>query len=84
MASAGVSAPISWDELEDETLRPDRWDLRSMPIRVAAVGDLFAGALVFDQELPRLGIAPRSADGDRPDATLDLDVDPVGVRCRIR
>ena len=55
VASAGVSAPITWDELEDDTLRPDRWDLRSMPARVAAVGDLFAGALVFDQELPKLG-----------------------------
>ena len=55
VASAGVSAPITWDELEDETLRPDRWDLRTMPARVAEVGDLFAGALVFDQELPRLG-----------------------------
>ncbi len=52
--SAGVSAPITWDELEDPELRPDRWDLRSMPARVAEVGDLFAGALVFDQELPTL------------------------------
>ena len=55
VASAGVSAPITWDELEDDSLRPDRWDLRTMPDRVAAVGDLFEGALVFDQELPRLG-----------------------------
>jgi len=54
VASAGVSAPITWDELEDATLRPDRWDLRSMPARVAQVGDLFAGALDFDQELPSL------------------------------
>ena len=51
---AGVSAPIRWEELEDPELRPDRWDLRSMPARVAEVGDLFAGALVFEQTLPSL------------------------------
>jgi bifunctional non-homologous end joining protein LigD len=55
VAAAGVSAPITWDELEDPALRPDRWDLRTMPARVAEVGDLFEGALVFDQELPKLG-----------------------------
>jgi bifunctional non-homologous end joining protein LigD len=54
VATAGVSAPIRWEELEDPELRPDRWDLRSMPARVAEVGDLFAGALLFDQVLPRL------------------------------
>jgi bifunctional non-homologous end joining protein LigD len=54
VGTAGVSAPITWDELDDRDLRPDRWDLRSMPDRVAAVGDLFAGALVFDQVLPSL------------------------------
>ncbi len=54
VATAGVSAPIAWDELEDPDLRPDRWDLRSMPARVAEVGDLFAGALEFDQTLPAL------------------------------
>ncbi|MBX3030662.1 MAG: DNA ligase D [Chloroflexi bacterium] len=55
VATAGVSAPIRWEELDDPTLRPDRWDIRSMPERVAEVGDLFAGALDFDQELPPLG-----------------------------
>ncbi len=54
VASAGVSAPITWDELDDPELRPDRWDLRSMPDRVARVGDLFADALRFDQVLPKL------------------------------
>ncbi len=55
VATAGVSAPIRWEELDDPGLRPDRWDIRSMPERVADVGDLFAGALDFDQELPSLG-----------------------------
>jgi bifunctional non-homologous end joining protein LigD len=54
VATAGVSAPITWDELDDAELRPDRWDLRSMPERVATVGDLFADALRFDQVLPKL------------------------------
>ncbi len=54
VASAGVSAPIAWQELDDPGLRPDRWDLRSIPDRVARVGDLFADALRFDQRLPPL------------------------------
>jgi bifunctional non-homologous end joining protein LigD len=54
-AGAPVSAPITWDELDDPTLRPDRWTIRSMPDRVAAVGDLFAGAQTDLQVLPSLG-----------------------------
>ncbi len=53
-AGAPVSAPISWDELDDPTLRPDRWSIRSIVPRVAERGDLFAGALVGTQELPAL------------------------------
>ncbi len=51
---APVSAPIRWDELDDPELRPDRWTIRSLPARVAAVGDLFATALETKQELPSL------------------------------
>jgi len=55
-AAAGlpVSAPISWDELDDPDLRPDRWTIRTIPARVAARGDLFAGALGPGRELPPL------------------------------
>jgi bifunctional non-homologous end joining protein LigD len=49
-----VSAPITWDELDDPALRPDRWTIRTILVRVAAQGDLFAGALGPGQELPRL------------------------------
>ena len=49
---APVSAPITWDELEDPALRPDRWTIRTMQARVEAVGDLFAGAQSDLQELP--------------------------------
>ena len=51
---APVSAPISWDELDDPALRPDRWTIRTIGARVAQAGELFAGALAGDQELPPL------------------------------
>ena len=51
---APVSAPITWAELDDPELRPDLWTIRSIIGRVAKVGDLFAGALDNDQDLPRL------------------------------
>ena len=49
---APVSAPITWDELDNSELRPDRWTIRTLPDRVAALGDLFAGAQTDLQELP--------------------------------
>ncbi len=51
---APVSAPIAWDELDDPTLTAQRWTIRTMPDRVAAVGDLFAAAQTDLQVLPRL------------------------------
>jgi bifunctional non-homologous end joining protein LigD len=51
---APVSAPISWDELDDGDLRPDRWTVRNLPERVERVGDLFADAQTDAQELPNL------------------------------
>ena len=52
---APVSVPISWDELEDPELRPDRWTIRDLPDRLAQVGDPFASLLDDEQELPPLG-----------------------------
>ncbi len=49
---APVSVPISWDELDDPDLRPDRWTIRSLPERLDEVGDLFAGARTHAQRLP--------------------------------
>ena len=49
-----VSAPITWDEMDDPALRPDRWTIRTILPRVAEVGDLFAAAHGPGQELPRL------------------------------
>jgi bifunctional non-homologous end joining protein LigD len=51
-AGAPVSAPISWDELDDPGLRPDGITIRDMPARLAARGDLFATVLDRDQTLP--------------------------------
>ena len=49
---APVSAPITWDELDDPLLRPDRWTVRTLPDRIAKVGDVFAAAQTDAQELP--------------------------------
>lgn len=51
-AGAPVSAPITWDELDDPDLRPDRWTIRDIVARVAQVGDLFAPAQTDAQVLP--------------------------------
>lgn len=51
---ASVSTPITWDELDDDELRPDRWDIRTVVQRIAERGDLFADALEHRQDLPHL------------------------------
>ncbi|HYI66126.1 MAG TPA: DNA ligase D [Candidatus Limnocylindrales bacterium] len=53
-AGAPVSMPISWDELEDRALRPDRWTIRDAPMRIAELGDPFAPVLTDAQDLPPL------------------------------
>jgi bifunctional non-homologous end joining protein LigD len=53
-AGAPVSVPITWDELDDPGLRPDRFTVRDVLERVAERGDLFAGVLTVEQSLPRL------------------------------
>jgi hypothetical protein len=49
-----VSAPITWDELDDPDLRPNRWTIRTIVERVAERGDLFAAAQTDSQELPKV------------------------------
>jgi bifunctional non-homologous end joining protein LigD len=51
---APVSAPITWDELDDPELRPDRFTIRNVLDRVEERGDLFAGVLAVEQSLPPL------------------------------
>jgi bifunctional non-homologous end joining protein LigD len=52
---APVSMPITWDELDDPELRPDRWTVRTAVDRIREVGDPFAGVLTDQQTLPPLG-----------------------------
>jgi bifunctional non-homologous end joining protein LigD len=54
-ARAPVSAPISWDELDDPSLRPDAFTIRTVLDRVAERGDIFRPVLVAEQKLPKLG-----------------------------
>ena len=51
---APVSAPIDWDELDDPTLRPDSFTIRTILDRLAERGDLFRTLLTTDQTLPPL------------------------------
>jgi bifunctional non-homologous end joining protein LigD len=53
-AGAPVSAPITWDELDDPGLRPDGFTIRTVLDRVDTLGDLFSDVLRGDQTLPAL------------------------------
>ncbi|HET9423192.1 MAG TPA: DNA polymerase ligase N-terminal domain-containing protein [Nocardioides sp.] len=53
-AGAPVSVPISWAELDDPELRPDRWTIRTVLDRLASRGDPFRSLLDAAQELPDL------------------------------
>jgi bifunctional non-homologous end joining protein LigD len=53
-AGAPVSAPITWDELDDPDLRPDGFTIRTVLDRLAERGDLFAPMLAVQQSLPAL------------------------------
>jgi bifunctional non-homologous end joining protein LigD len=53
-AGAPVSAPISWDELDDPDLRPDGFTIRTVLDRLAKHGDLFDVVLRHPQRLPTL------------------------------
>jgi bifunctional non-homologous end joining protein LigD len=53
-AHAPVSVPITWDELDDPALRPDRWTIRTVLERVRKVGDPLAPLVGRQQELPAL------------------------------
>jgi bifunctional non-homologous end joining protein LigD len=51
---APVSAPIAWEELDDPSLRPDGWTIRTILDRIAERGDLFSDVLDHPQRLPVL------------------------------
>ncbi|MBK5223081.1 MAG: ATP-dependent DNA ligase [Acidimicrobiia bacterium] len=49
---APVSVPITWDELDDPDLRPDRWTIRTLPERLATAGDPLLPLVGMQQKLP--------------------------------
>jgi len=53
-AGAPVSAPIEWDELDDPSLRPDGFTIRTVLDRVAERGDPFRSLLGVEQALPTI------------------------------
>lgn len=52
---APVSTPVTWEELEGDSIRPDSWTMGTVIDRVAQVGDLFAAVLEGGQALPPSG-----------------------------
>jgi bifunctional non-homologous end joining protein LigD len=50
---ASVSAPLKWEEV-NKKLDPLKYNMRTMPDRLAKVGDLFADVLKKRQKLPEL------------------------------
>ena len=50
---APVSVPIEWDGLDD-TLRPDRWTIRTVLDRLAGRGDPLRPLIGLQQSLPRI------------------------------
>ena len=50
-AGAPVSAPCTWDEVRLAQATPAGFTLRTMPQRIAEVGDLWAGMLEVRQSL---------------------------------
>jgi bifunctional non-homologous end joining protein LigD len=53
-AGAPVSAPIDWDELDDPSLRPDGFTVRTMLDRLEDKGDPFRRLLTIRQSLPTI------------------------------
>ena len=51
---APVSMPITWDELDDPDLRPDRWTIHTALHRVRTAGDPLAALIGRQQALPPL------------------------------
>jgi bifunctional non-homologous end joining protein LigD len=49
-----VSVPITWDELDDPDLRPDRWTIRTVLDRVQEAPDPLAELIGRPQRLPKL------------------------------
>jgi bifunctional non-homologous end joining protein LigD len=53
LAGAPVSAPVSWDEVADPALVPHAFTLKTMPERLAAIGDPWADIAEHAATLPK-------------------------------
>ncbi|HRE00148.1 MAG TPA: DNA polymerase ligase N-terminal domain-containing protein [Ilumatobacteraceae bacterium] len=53
-AGAPVSVPITWDELDDPDLAPDRWTIHDIFARLDTIGDPFLALHAVTQSLPPL------------------------------
>jgi bifunctional non-homologous end joining protein LigD len=51
---ASVSVPISWDELDDGRLKPDKWNIRNVFARLEDKGDPLRELIGLQQELTEL------------------------------
>ncbi len=49
-----MSVPITWDELDDPALRPDRWNIDNIGERLREAGDPLAPLIAKQQMLPKL------------------------------
>ena len=49
-----MSVPITWDELDDPDLRPDRWNVDNIADRLDTAGDPLAPLIGLQQHLPAL------------------------------
>jgi bifunctional non-homologous end joining protein LigD len=54
VVGAAVSVPLEWDELDDPELRPDRWTIDDVLIRLSRLGDPFVALVGQEQDLPNL------------------------------
>lgn len=58
LPGAPVSVPITWDELDDPDLRPDRWTIRTVLDRLRDHGDPLAALIGRPQRLPSFDETP--------------------------
>ena len=58
--------PITWDELDDPDLRPDRWTIDTIADRLATAGDPLAPLIGLQQRLPRSTSESQPGSAPRP------------------
>ena len=54
LPGAPVSAPLTWEEVESGKITPRQFTIKTLPDRLAALGDLAEGLNSSEQELPHL------------------------------